>query len=86
MAISTFQIKICGQKLCAQKDGFRKSGHIYISVYRYTSKLYAEKCMYTLIYEQPILLTYLVFPLVSLNFGYLAISFLQTVVYCSDVG
>ena len=27
MAISTFEIKICGQKLCAQKDGFRKSGH-----------------------------------------------------------
>ena len=22
MAISTFEIKICGQKLCAQKDGF----------------------------------------------------------------
>ena len=28
MAISTFEIKICGQKSCAQKDGFRKSGHI----------------------------------------------------------
>ena len=28
MSISTFDIKICGQKLCAQKDGFRKSGHI----------------------------------------------------------
>ena len=29
MAISTFETKFCGQKLCAQKDGFRKSGHIY---------------------------------------------------------
>ena len=29
MAISTFEIKICGQKLRAQKDGFRKLGHIY---------------------------------------------------------
>ena len=33
MAISTFEIKICGQKLCAQKDGFRKSGHIYSSAW-----------------------------------------------------
>ena len=29
MDFSTFEMKICGQKLCAQKDGFRKSGHIY---------------------------------------------------------
>ena len=28
MAISTFEFEICGQKLCAQKDGFRKFGHI----------------------------------------------------------
>ena len=28
MQISTFEIKICGKKLCAQKDGFRKSSHI----------------------------------------------------------
>ena len=28
MAFSTFEIKICGQKLCAQMDGFHKSGHI----------------------------------------------------------
>ena len=32
MAISTFEIKICGQKLCAQKDGFCKSGHIIIVI------------------------------------------------------
>ena len=29
MVISTFEIKICSQKLCAQNDGFRKSSHIY---------------------------------------------------------
>ena len=32
MAISTFEIKICSQKLCAQKDGFRKSSHIYFII------------------------------------------------------
>ena len=40
MAILTFEIKICGQKLCAQKDGFRKSGHIlsaYLPAVRSTS-------------------------------------------------
>ena len=29
MAISTFEIKICSQKLCTQKDGFRKFSHNY---------------------------------------------------------
>ena len=29
MAISTFEIKSCGQKLCAQKDSFCKPGYIY---------------------------------------------------------
>ena len=33
MIISTFEIKIWGQKLCAQKDWFRISGHI--STYSY---------------------------------------------------
>ena len=31
MAISTFEIKICGQKLCSQKDGFCNFGHIFMS-------------------------------------------------------
>ena len=30
MAILTFEIKIFGQKSCAQKDGFHKFGHIYM--------------------------------------------------------
>ena len=29
MNFSAFEIKILGQKLCAQKDGFCKLGHIF---------------------------------------------------------
>ena len=40
MAISTFEIKICGQKLCAQKDGFCKFGHNYTHSDAYTRATY----------------------------------------------
>ena len=33
MDISTFEIKICGQNLCTEKDGFCKSGHTHTNTH-----------------------------------------------------
>ena len=45
MTFSTLEIKILGQKFCAQKDGFRKLGHIFASQLAYESRL----CSYNFI-------------------------------------
>ena len=48
MAISTFEIKICAQKLCAQKDDFYKSGHILWGLLNHLIPLVAASNLFRL--------------------------------------
>ena len=51
MDFSTFEIKICGQKLCAQKDGFRKSGHIWLCMEAGFSQYYIFEILILIVWS-----------------------------------